>query len=57
MHRCHMAANFGGFVDEYHRKLLTLYWLIALISLKDPISHALSFIANSSSCIVLLSWL
>ena len=57
MHRCHMAANFGGFVDEYHRKLLTFSWLIALISLKDPISHALSFIANSSSCIVLLSWL
>ena len=27
MHRCHMAAKFGLFVDEDHSKLPTLYWL------------------------------
>ena len=27
MHRCHMAAKFGVFVDEDHSKLPTLYWL------------------------------
>ena len=26
-HLCHMAAKFGVFVDEDHRKLLTLYCL------------------------------
>ena len=26
-HRCHLAAKFGVFVDEDHRKLPTLYWL------------------------------
>ena len=26
-HRCHIAANFGLFVDEDHSKLPTLYWL------------------------------
>ena len=25
-HRCHMAAKFGVFGDEYHSKLPTLYW-------------------------------
>ena len=26
-HQCHMAAEFGVFVDEDHSKLHTLYWL------------------------------
>ena len=42
-HRCHMAAEFGFFVDEDHSKLPTLYWL--------PIRPYKSrFIANSSAC-------
>ena len=41
-----MAAKFGVFVDEYHYKLPTLYWLLKLH--KRPYkSHS---IANSSSC-------
>ena len=36
IHRCHMAAKFGVFVDEdHHSKLPTLYFI------KDPISHVL----------------
>ena len=27
IHQRHMAAKFSMFVDEDHRKLLTLYWL------------------------------
>ena len=45
-HRCNMAAKFGVFVDEYHSKLPTLYWL--------PKRHKRffksRFIANCSSC-------
>ena len=29
-HRCHMVDKFGGFVDEDHSKLSTLYWLYKL---------------------------
>ena len=45
MHRCHMAAKFGVFVDEDHSKLPTLYWLPKLH--KRP--YKSRFIANSSS--------
>ena len=41
-----MAAKFGLFVDEDHRKLPTLYWLPKLH--KQP--YKSRFIANSSAC-------
>ena len=41
-----MAAKFGLFVDEDHRKLPTLYWLPKLH--KGP--YKSRFIANSSAC-------
>ena len=41
-----MAAMFGVFVDEYHSKFLTLYWLPKFH--KRPCKSR--FIANSSSC-------
>ena len=41
-----MAAKFGLFVDEDHRKLPTLYWLPKLH--KRP--YKSRFIANSSAC-------
>ena len=45
-HRCHMAAKFGLFVDEDHRKLPTLYWLPKL----HKLPYKLRFIAKSSAC-------
>ena len=41
-----MAAKFGLFVDEYHSKLPSLYWLPKLH--KRP--YKSGFIANSSAC-------
>ena len=41
-----MAAKFGVFVDEDHRKLPTLYWLLKLH--KRPYKSRL--IANSIAC-------
>ena len=41
-----MAARFGMFVDEDHRRLLTLDWLPKLY--KRP--YKSGFIANSSLC-------
>ena len=41
-----MAATFGVFVAEDHRKLPTIYWLPKLH--KRP--YKLRFTANSSSC-------
>ena len=46
MHRCHMAAKFGLYVDEDHSKLPTLYWLPKLH--KWP--YKSRFIANPSAC-------
>ena len=46
MHRCHMAAKFGVFVDEDHSKLPMLYVLPKLH--KGPYKSC--FIVNSSSC-------
>ena len=46
IHRCHMAAKFGVFVDEDHSKLPTIYWLPKLH--KRP--YKSRFIAKSSSC-------
>ena len=46
LHRCHMAAKFGLFIDEDHSKLPTLYWLPKL----HKRSYKLRFIANSSAC-------
>ena len=46
-HGCHMAAKFGLFVDEDHRKLPWLYWLPKLH--KGP--YKLRCIANSSACL------
>ena len=45
-HRCHVAAQFGLFVDEDHGKLPMLYWLSELH--KRP--YKSRFIANSSAC-------
>ena len=39
--RCHMAANFSGFVCEDHSKFPTLYWL--------PKTYMSRFIADSTS--------
>ena len=50
-HRCHIAAEFGVFVDEDHSKLLTLYWLPNLY--RRP--YKSRFIANSSSYTTTLS--
>ena len=44
--RCHMAAEFGVFVDEDDSKLSTIYWLPKLH--KRPYKSRI--IANSSSC-------
>ena len=44
--RCHMAAEFGVFVDKDHSKLQTIYWLPKL----HKRSYKSRFIANSSSC-------
>ena len=41
-----MASKFGVFVDEYHSKLPTLYWLPKLH--KRP--YKSRFIGNSSPC-------
>ena len=41
-----MAAKFRVFVDEYHSKLPTLYWLPKL----HKLPYKSRFIANSSSC-------
>ena len=46
MHRCHMAAKFGLFINEDHSKLLTLYWLHKL----HKLPYKSTFIANSSAC-------
>ena len=45
MNRCHMAAEFGLFVDEFHSKLPTLYWLPKL----HKRHYKSCFIANSSA--------
>ena len=45
-HRCHMAAEFGLFVDEEHSKLPTFYWLPK--PYKWP--YKSRFIAYSSAC-------
>ena len=41
-HRCHMAANFGVFVDEDHSKLTTYTGYLNFIN--GPISHVLLLI-------------
>ena len=45
-HRCHMASQFGVFVDEDHSKPPTLYWIPKL----HERPNKSRFIANSSSC-------
>ena len=47
-HRCHMAANFGVFVDEDHSKLPTLYWIPKL----NIRPYNSCFIASSSPCTI-----